>query len=93
MTEKRHPQYLLTPGPLTTAYAVKEAMLRDWGSWDGDFRAMTASLRAAPSPASVLRLASHKAGAAASSSNHQGSSKESSRLHIFQNRIRCTRWL
>jgi 2-aminoethylphosphonate-pyruvate transaminase len=37
--------YLLTPGPLTTAYAVKQAMLRDWGSWDGDFRAMTADLR------------------------------------------------
>ncbi len=37
--------YLLTPGPLTTAYAVKQAMLRDWGSWDGDFRAMTAELR------------------------------------------------
>lgn len=37
--------YLLTPGPLTTAYSVKEAMLRDWGSWDGDFRAMTADLR------------------------------------------------
>ncbi len=38
--------YLLTPGPLTTAYSVKESMLRDWGSWDGDFRAMTATLRA-----------------------------------------------
>jgi hypothetical protein len=38
--------YLLTPGPLTTAYSVKEKMLRDWGSWDGDFRAMTARLRA-----------------------------------------------
>ncbi|MAQ82448.1 MAG: 2-aminoethylphosphonate--pyruvate transaminase [Maritimibacter sp.] len=38
--------YLLTPGPLTTSYEVKEAMLRDWGSWDGDFRAMTAELRA-----------------------------------------------
>lgn len=37
--------YLLTPGPLTTALSVKQAMLRDWGSWDGDFRAMTASLR------------------------------------------------
>jgi 2-aminoethylphosphonate-pyruvate transaminase len=37
--------YLLTPGPLTTAYEVKAAMLRDWGSWDGDFRAMTAALR------------------------------------------------
>lgn len=37
--------FLLTPGPLTTAYSVKQAMLRDWGSWDGDFRAMTAQLR------------------------------------------------
>jgi 2-aminoethylphosphonate-pyruvate transaminase len=37
--------YLLTPGPLTTSYAVKQAMLRDWGSWDGDFRAMTRELR------------------------------------------------
>ncbi|MFU0504388.1 2-aminoethylphosphonate--pyruvate transaminase [Pseudaminobacter sp. NGMCC 1.201702] len=37
--------YLLTPGPLTTSYPVKQAMLRDWGSWDGDFRAMTAELR------------------------------------------------
>ena len=37
--------YLLTPGPLTTSYAVKQAMLRDWGSWDGDFRAMTAEMR------------------------------------------------
>ena len=37
--------YLLTPGPLTTAFAVKEAMLRDWGSWDDDFRAMTRRLR------------------------------------------------
>ncbi len=36
--------YLLTPGPLTTSYEVKQAMLKDWGSWDGDFRAMTASL-------------------------------------------------
>ncbi len=37
--------YLLTPGPLTTAFETKEAMLRDWGSWDGDFRAMTSHLR------------------------------------------------
>ncbi len=37
--------YLLTPGPLTTSRAVKEAMLCDWGSWDGDFRAMTRTLR------------------------------------------------
>ncbi|RKF16782.1 2-aminoethylphosphonate--pyruvate transaminase [Roseovarius spongiae] len=37
--------YLLTPGPLTTSRAVKDAMLRDWGSWDGDFRAMTRAMR------------------------------------------------
>ncbi len=36
--------YLLTPGPLTTAYSTKEAMLKDWGSWDADFRAMTKSI-------------------------------------------------
>ncbi|GGH37183.1 2-aminoethylphosphonate-pyruvate transaminase [Cribrihabitans marinus] len=37
--------YLLTPGPLTTAEEVKQAMLRDWGSWDDDFRAMTRDMR------------------------------------------------
>ncbi|WP_416884036.1 hypothetical protein [Marivita sp.] len=37
--------YLLTPGPLTTAYSVKQAMLKDWGSWDDDFRAMTRAVR------------------------------------------------
>lgn len=37
--------YLLTPGPLTTSKATKEAMLRDWGSWDGDFNRVTAEVR------------------------------------------------
>ncbi len=37
--------YLLTPGPLTTSYTVKEAMLRDWGSRDFDFRQMTTDIR------------------------------------------------
>jgi len=37
--------YLLTPGPLTTAASVKQAMLKDWGSWDGDFRDMTRRVR------------------------------------------------
>lgn len=36
---------LLTPGPLTTSNEVKECMLVDWGSWDQDFRNMTAKLR------------------------------------------------
>ena len=38
--------FLLTPGPLTTSYQVKQAMLRDWGSRDFDFRKMTADIRA-----------------------------------------------
>jgi len=37
--------FLLTPGPLTTSYQVKAQMLRDWGSWDDDFRAMTQEMR------------------------------------------------
>ncbi len=36
---------LLTPGPLTTTQRTKLAMLKDWGSWDADFNAMTARLR------------------------------------------------
>jgi 2-aminoethylphosphonate-pyruvate transaminase len=32
---------LLTPGPLTTSKTVKQAMLRDWGSRDGDFIQLT----------------------------------------------------
>ncbi|MGR3661848.1 MAG: 2-aminoethylphosphonate--pyruvate transaminase [Paracoccaceae bacterium] len=39
--------YLLTPGPLTTSYAVKQAMLRDWGSWDQEFRNKTKEMRVA----------------------------------------------
>lgn len=37
--------YLLTPGPLTTSFEIKEAMLKDWGSWDDDFRALTREVR------------------------------------------------
>jgi 2-aminoethylphosphonate-pyruvate transaminase len=36
---------LLTPGPLTTTLRTKIAMLRDWGSWDADFIAVTTALR------------------------------------------------
>ena len=36
---------LLTPGPLTTTLRTKLAMLKDWGSWDADFIAVTASVR------------------------------------------------
>jgi len=36
---------LLTPGPLTTRIETRQAMLRDWGSRDAAFIAMTAELR------------------------------------------------
>ena len=36
---------LLTPGPLTTSLATKAAMLRDWGSWDAAFNAVTSRVR------------------------------------------------
>ncbi|MEO8485813.1 MAG: 2-aminoethylphosphonate--pyruvate transaminase [Betaproteobacteria bacterium] len=36
---------LLTPGPLTTSLETKAAMLRDWGSWDASFNAVTANVR------------------------------------------------
>ncbi|HEY4970792.1 MAG TPA: 2-aminoethylphosphonate--pyruvate transaminase [Steroidobacteraceae bacterium] len=35
---------LLTPGPLTTSAETKSAMLSDWGSWDGAFNELTASI-------------------------------------------------
>jgi 2-aminoethylphosphonate-pyruvate transaminase len=35
---------LLTPGPLTTSAHTKAAMLSDFGSWDGAFNALTASV-------------------------------------------------
>jgi 2-aminoethylphosphonate-pyruvate transaminase len=36
---------LLTPGPLTTSLKTRMAMLRDWGSWDSNFNAVTARVR------------------------------------------------
>ena len=36
---------LLTPGPLTTSESVKRAMLKDWGSRDTEFIALTARVR------------------------------------------------
>ena len=35
---------LLTPGPLTTSERTRSAMLADFGSWDGAFNALTASV-------------------------------------------------
>jgi 2-aminoethylphosphonate-pyruvate transaminase len=45
MDDQPREPFLLTPGPLTTTRATKEAMLRDWGSRDGAFVAMNARVR------------------------------------------------
>jgi len=45
MTDHADEPLLLTPGPLTTSRTTKEAMLRDWGSRDGEFIAMNARVR------------------------------------------------
>jgi 2-aminoethylphosphonate-pyruvate transaminase len=45
MTDPDHEPLLLTPGPLTTSRTTKEAMLRDWGSRDGEFIAMNKRVR------------------------------------------------
>ncbi|MGP8034463.1 MAG: 2-aminoethylphosphonate--pyruvate transaminase [Steroidobacteraceae bacterium] len=37
--------YLLTPGPLSISLRTKQAMLRDWGSWDVDFNSITGRIR------------------------------------------------
>lgn len=44
MTDTASP-ILLTPGPLTTSARTKQAMLKDWGSWDSDFNQVTTRLR------------------------------------------------
>src|SRR5438874_3665754 len=36
---------LFTPGPLTTSFSVKQAMLRDAGSWHYEFNAIVAAVR------------------------------------------------
>jgi 2-aminoethylphosphonate-pyruvate transaminase len=41
----RQDPLLLTPGPLTTSRATREAMLHDWGSRDAEFMGITARVR------------------------------------------------
>ena len=45
MSHTPNPPILLTPGPLTTSDRTRRAMLRDWGSWDGDFNQITTRVR------------------------------------------------
>ncbi len=40
-----NPYLLLTPGPLTTSLTVKQAMLRDWCTWDDDYNALVQLIR------------------------------------------------
>lgn len=39
------PYLLLTPGPLTTSRGVKQAMLRDYCTWDDDYKELVTRLR------------------------------------------------
>ncbi|MBN2295376.1 MAG: 2-aminoethylphosphonate--pyruvate transaminase [Pirellulales bacterium] len=39
------PYLLLTPGPLTTSRTVKQAMMRDYCTWDDDYNAIVSDVR------------------------------------------------
>ena len=41
----KNPYLLLTPGPLSTTPAVKEAMLLDWCTWDDDYNSLVRKMR------------------------------------------------
>lgn len=41
-----NPYLLLTPGPLSTTKTVKQAMLRDWCTWDDDYNMIVQDIRA-----------------------------------------------
>jgi 2-aminoethylphosphonate-pyruvate transaminase len=40
-----NPYLLLTPGPLSTTKSVKAAMLRDWCTWDDDYKELVQAVR------------------------------------------------
>ncbi len=41
-----NPYLLLTPGPLTTTPTVRGALLRDWCTWDEEYKALVQDIRA-----------------------------------------------
>lgn len=41
-----NPYLLLTPGPLSTSPSVRNAMLRDWCTWDDDYKQLVQRVRA-----------------------------------------------
>jgi 2-aminoethylphosphonate-pyruvate transaminase len=40
-----NPYILLTPGPLSTSLTVKQVMLRDWCTWDDDYKQLIQDIR------------------------------------------------
>ena len=50
-----NPYLLLTPGPLSTTKSVKAAMLRDWCTWDDDYKELVQEVRT-----KLIRLATNK---------------------------------
>ena len=50
-----NPYLLLTPGPLSTTKSVKAAMLRDWCTWDDDYKGLVQEVRT-----ELIRLATDK---------------------------------
>ncbi len=40
-----NPYFLLTPGPLSTTKSVKAVMLRDWCTWDDDYKSIVQEVR------------------------------------------------
>ena len=45
MITQPNPYILLTPGPLSTTLTVKQAMLRDWCTWDDDYKQIIQDMR------------------------------------------------
>jgi len=41
----KNPYLLLTPGPLSTSNTVKQAMMRDWCTWDDDYNSLVQEIR------------------------------------------------
>jgi len=50
-----NPYLLLTPGPLSTTGSVKEAMLKDWCTWDAEYNELVQTIRS-----KLVQLATNK---------------------------------
>ncbi|MBN2651102.1 MAG: 2-aminoethylphosphonate--pyruvate transaminase [Spirochaetales bacterium] len=45
MRDNNNPYLLLTPGPLSTSLSVRESMLKDWCTWDDEYKSLVQDLR------------------------------------------------